>query len=452
MMAKSSKIVALKRGEIVDIVVHGLGVSGEGVGRINGFTVFVDGALPQEKITAKIEDVKPKYAKARLTQIVDVNSQRISPMCSRYEECGGCHIMHLSYEAQLTHKTQIVIDAMERIGGIKNANILPCIPSPAQVHYRNKIQLPVAMMNEQVVSGFYRRGSHDIVPYDKCHVHHEAMDETVHGIHQLLQASAIQPYDEKTTKGTLRHLIIRANNVGEQLIGIVTTGRQKTETKVLADQIKKFLPRVVGVVLSINSKADNAILGNRSHTLCGQPFLVEELMGLQFKISLESFFQINRAAVEILYNTALNYANINADSIVLDAYCGIGTMSLLAARRARRVIGAEVVAQAVSDAKENAQRNQLTNVEFLVAKVEERTDLFREIDVALINPPRKGLDNNVVRALNAHGPERIVYVSCNPATLARDIRGLDSYQLIKVQPVDMFPQTMHVESVALLTR
>ncbi len=442
----------IKNGSTQQLNIGALGVNGEGIAKIEGFTVFVDGALPGETVTAQINVVKSNYAKARLVSIDHADRERVAPACVRYHECGGCHVMHLAYEAQLARKTQLVKDALKHIGGISDAPVLPCIASPEPFHYRNKIQLPVGRQNNQIVTGFYRRGSHEIVPYERCLIHHHSMEETVVTLRDMIEKSTIVPYEEESARGTLRHLLLRANSAGQQLVGLVTTGRQKREVEDFAAALMRALPSVVGVVQSINTKKQNVILGEQSQRLAGSPFLTEELNGLSFKISMESFFQVNLEAAKLLYDVALTGADITADKTVLDAYCGTGTMSLLAAQKAKSVIGAECVRQAVRDAEENARRNQINNVRFVVGKVEERTELFRGVDVALINPPRKGLDAKVVSAIDDHGPARVVYVSCNPATLARDIKMLANYRLSTVQPVDMFPQTMHVESVAILDR
>jgi 23S rRNA (uracil1939-C5)-methyltransferase len=442
----------IEKGSIHNLTISSLGINGEGVAKIDGFTVFVEGALPQEEVTAAITSTRPSYAKASLISINKADGARVLPPCSRYAECGGCQIMHLAYDAQLMRKAQLVKDALKHIGGLADADVLPCIPSPEAFHYRNKIQLPVGRARGKIVTGFYRRGSHDIVPYERCLIHHPSMEETVVILRSLVERSKIEPYCEATTKGTLRHMLIRANADGEQLIGLVTTGRESAAIAELARAIMAAAPYVVGVVLSINKKVQNVILGEKAQSLAGTPYLTERIGGLRFRISMESFFQVNLKAAQILYDTAINSAQIDNTTTVLDAYCGTGTMSLLAARQAKTVIGAECVSQAVRDAERNARENNITNVKFVVGKVEERTELFRGIDVALVNPPRKGLDARVVMAIDDFGPRRLVYVSCNPATLARDVKMLTNYRLINVQPVDMFPQTMHVESVAVLER
>ncbi len=442
----------INSGSTCSLTIDGIGINGEGVGKYNGFTLFVEGALPTEEIVARIGMVKKSYAKASLVSVKKPSVERVDAPCQRFAECGGCQIMHLSYDAQLKSKTRMVKDALKHIGRKDSAEVLDCISSPKDFQYRNKIQLPVGKVDDETRIGFYKRGSHEIIPYEKCLIHHPSMEDTVSQIKSLIKQSTIAPYCEKTRHGTLRHIIIRANDEGQQLLGLVTTGRKHAEVKAFAALLMQKLEGVVGVVESVNNKAQNTILGEHSRLLLGNDFLIEQIQGLKFKISLESFFQVNLAAASLLYDQALSLAKIDANTRVLDAYCGTGTLSLLSAKRAKSVIGIECVEQAVKDARENAKLNQITNARFAVGRVEDKIELFRDIDVALVNPPRKGLDERVVQALNDHGPGRVVYISCNPATLARDVLGLKDYSLVKVQPVDMFPQTMHVESVALLER
>lgn len=440
----------MKYGDIVELSIHGIGKHGEGLATLGDFPIFVDKALPGEKIFAKIRVIKSSYGSGEILSVTTPHRDRVTPVCARYADCGGCQLMHLSYQGQLAAKTDLVKTALKDVA--VEEQILACVPSPEAFHYRNKIQLPVARDGLQVVTGFYQRGSHNIVPYGECHVHHRTMEGSVREILALLEKSAVKPYDEATKSGTLRHYVVRANQRGEQLVGLVTTGKQKDEVFCLAEQIKAQISNVVGVVENINKKSQNTILGEETIALVGRPFLPEEINGLIFNISLQSFFQVNLATAKIMYETALALADINANTRVLDAYCGIGTLSLLAAKSAKSVLGAECVERAVLDAQENARINGINNAEFVVARLEENTVLFKDVDVAFINPPRQGIDKRVIEALNEFGPQRLIYISCNPTTLARDAQMLDAYQVKKVQPIDMFPQTMHVESVMLLNR
>lgn len=437
--------------EIINI--SGLGINGEGIGRLDSLALFVEGALPKELVLVDQIKFKQSYAKARLKQIISPSSERVEPICPSFSTCGGCQIMHLGYEAQLKYKTQLVKDAIFRIANVKDFDIKDCLSSPKKLHYRNKIQLPVSLdSNNSLIFGFYEQGSHNIVKYDKCFAHNEMMENCVKSIAGLVNQTKIKIYNEKNHQGSLRHIIIRSNEANEALIGLISTGQQSGQFKRLAHLIMDRMPQVVGVVESINTKRQNSILGEAHRLLVGQDFLLESLDGLKFKLSLPSFFQVNKTCAQILYKTALDFAEIQSHSKVLDAYCGIGTMSLLAAKKAALVLGIESVPSAIENAKENARINNINNASFINAKMEDKLSSFKDIDITLINPPRKGLDSEVSLALNHYGPKTLVYISCNPATLARDLKILSNYRLIKVQPVDMFPQTMHVECVAQLKR
>ena len=436
----------------VELSINKLGINGEGVARLDSYTLFVDGALPGEKVTATIEQRKKSYGRARILSIEEPSKNRISPLCSRFNDCGGCQIMHLEYQEQCRQKTALVQDTLRHLGGFDDVDVSPCLASPHPFHYRNKIQLPVTKRAGSIEMGFYRRGSHEIVSYDRCFVHHRSMEESVEKIRQLLEHSGIEPYCEKSLSGSLRHVIIRSNNRGEQLIGLVTTGRQGSKLLKFAQKLMASLNSCIGVVKSVNDKAQNTIIGDKNYLLAGSAFLMEEICGIEFKISLPSFFQVNPGAAQLLYEQALDFAEVDGAKTVLDAYCGIGTLSLISARHAKRVIGIECVEQAIVDAEENARHNNVDNAQFFCGRVEDFVHLFLDVDVAFINPPRKGVDPSVVDALNAFGPKRLVYISCNPATLARDAKMLIKYRLVKAQPVDMFPQTMHVESVVRFDR
>ncbi len=438
----------MKKEEIVELSIKKLGKHGEGVAYLNKLPIFIDGALPNEKVKAKIILKKPSYQQAQLLSISHEHKERIQPLCSSFKECGGCQIMHLSYQSQLEAKWQLVKDAFKTINF---DTILPCLASPMPFYYRNKLQLPVTKINNKIFMGFYEKFSHKIIPYKQCLIHHSAVEESVLAIYNFLQTSSVEPYCENTKTGTLRHILLRTNQKGEQLVGLITTGRQKSALKLLAEQIQS-LKNIIGVVENSNKNTTNTILGNKNILLTGKSFLHEKISNLNFKISLPSFFQVNLSAAEILYKTALDFAELDKNSIVLDAYCGIGTLSLMAARLAKQVIGAECIEQAVLDAEENARLNKITNAQFVKAKIEEKVELFKNINIAFINPPRQGVNIQVINALNEYGPQRLVYISCNPHTLARDAHMLKGYKLIKIQPVDMFPQTMHIESVALLKR
>lgn len=441
----------LSNGQEHLLKISDIGSNGEGIAKVQGFTVFVDDALPEEIVLGKIEKLKPNYALAKNISLKEFSRHRVSPPCKVFTKCGGCQIMHYSYSEQLRYKENMVRNALLRIGKQIDPQVLPCISSPNQFNYRNKIQLPVSMANNRVVMGFYQKGTHNIVPYDNCMIHCGGMEEIAKAVYKIISKSQVKPYLESSKRGTLRHIVIRSNIAGKYLIGLVTTGKQTAEIDKIAKSIFSEHKNIVGVVESINKKSQNTIIGDYERTICGSGQLLENINGINFKISLPSFFQVNLKGAKVIYDTALSFADMNDSTHVLDAYCGIGTLSLLAAKKAKHVLGVECVKKAIDDARENAKINKIDNASFIAGKVEEQEDLFSSIDVAFINPPRKGIDINVVRALKQFGPKKLIYISCNPSTLARDILLLkDRYQLIKAQPIDMFPHTTHVETVALL--
>ena len=440
----------MKQNDEIFLHTTDLGKSGEGIAYYKNKKIFVKQALKDEKIVAKITNIKQEYAEAQIVKIEKSHPFRIKPACTKFKDCGACNLMHLDYEYQLNYKKQIISDALAKLSYFNESMVFNCIASPKPLFYRNKVQLPLGLDNK-VICGFYKEKSHEIIPYTQRLVHDEAMKDTALIITNCINNTNIKPYCEKTHHGLLRHFIIRINKQKEMLIGLVAT-RQEQILYNLANNIINALKNIKGVVLSVNNLAHNKILGDNYQLLLGQDFLIEEILGLQFRLSLPSFFQINRLGAEILYSTALNFANLKATDKAIDAYCGVGTLSLLAATKCQKVIGIECIKQAVIDADKNAELNQIKNANFICGLVQEQTHLFKDIDVAFVNPPRKGMDKEVVKAINDFGPTKVVYISCNPQTLARDILEMSNYKLIKVQPIDMFPQTVHVESVAFLEK
>lgn len=444
-------MISMKHGEIYNLSIEKLGEHGEGIAFINDSKVFIDKTLPSEEVKIRLKVIKQNYAKGSLLSIEKKHEKRITPACSRYEECGGCQLMHVDYEEQLSIKTNFVKQAFLS-ESIDNVQILQCIPATKTFQYRNKMQLPVAKVKNEIIAGFYALQSHKIIPYEKCLIHHETIEKIALAIKSALQNANIEPYCEKSHQGTLRHFIVRANNEGQILLGLVTTGKQKFEISSFAKKILAREKNIIGVVENINTNKQNTILGQQTNLLAGEFSLKETINDLVFKISLPSFFQVNLSSAKILYEIAIKMADLEENTVLLDAYCGIGTMSLLAAKSCKKVIGIECVNDAIINAQENAFLNKIHNAEFICAKLEERIDLFNEVDVAIVNPPRQGLSQKVVEAINQHGPKKLIYVSCNPQTLSRDTKLLSNYRLKKVQPVDMFPQTVHVETVSIFIR
>lgn len=436
------------------ILIHGLGTAGEGVGKLDGLTVFVEGALPGEEILAEIETRKKNYATARLVEVCKKSPERVEPFCSLYKECGGCQLQHLSYPAQLKWKRQQVVDAIERIGKLGGIEIPDTLGMENPLRYRNKMQFPVGK-NLQI--GCYARGSHKIIDTRSCFIQNAGNDKILAAVRKVAAKFNLQPYDEDTHKGFLRHVMGRVGSDGELMIVLVTATKNFPNEKNFVRALIKELPEVTSIQQNIQTFRNNVILGRDTKILFGKPTIHDKIGRLKFNISARSFFQVNTAQAEILYKTALDFANLRGNETIIDAYCGTGTIGLFMARKARKVIGVEVVSSAISDAIKNARENKIRNTEFIVGDaVKILPRIFDSVyaEVVIVDPPRAGCDKKVLETFAAMKPEKIIYVSCNPATLARDLKILDAlgYGTKKIQPVDMFPFTSHVESVTQIFR
>ena len=446
------------KGQLIELEIHNLNHDGEGVGRYQGFTIFVPDTAPGETVSAKVISLQKSYGRALLQSILKHSPARVDPPCEHATQCGGCQLQHLQYEEQLKLKQNTVRDALKRIGNI-DIPVLPTIGMKDPWHYRNKAQVPIGQENGTVRAGFYEKKSHNIIDVQRCHIQHPANDNVVHTVRTLLQQFSIPIYREKEHKGLVRHIMARTSfTTGEVLVAIITNGRHFPNREAFVTQLQQSIPNLTGIVQNINTRSGNTILGKEEITLWGQPWLREELGGLEFHVSARSFFQVNPIQTEILYNKALEYASLSGSETVFDLYCGIGTISLFLARKAARVVGVESVEAAVDDARQNASLNKIENAEFHTGAAEVIVPkLFKQgyhADVVVVDPPRKGCDEVLLATITAMRPNRIVYVSCNPATLARDLKYLqeNGYNAIEAQPVDMFPHTSHVECVVLITR
>ena len=448
----------VRAGDAVTVRVTDLGVHGEGIGKYEGFTIFVPGALPGETARAKISLVKRAYAVGTLSEISETSPARVVPTCPVYEECGGCQISHLSYDAQLAVKRKRVADVLSRIGGYPAAFVHPVIGAAHPVSYRNKMAVPAGFSKGRPALGYYRRGSHDIIPTDFCEILRDGNNRLLAFAKDFMARHHISPYDEKTGTGSLRHILGRTGDGGRLMAVIVTATETLPCEKEWISELSEALPECVSVYHNVQPGRGNVILGKKIRRLWGEETLTATLCGLTFSVSPFSFFQINPEQAEILYETALDYANLTGSETVIDAYCGTGTITLALARRARRAIGIEIVAPAIEDAKKNAARNGITNVEFYAEDAARLMPRLAEEglrpDVIVMDPVRAGCDEAVLKAAAAMSPARIVYVSCNPATFARDAARLRDlgYTLREVTPVDMFPQTMHVEVVGVFEK
>lgn len=425
------------------IKITSLGSSGEGVGSIDGMKVFIEGALPEEEVEVELTQIKRKYAIGSLKQILVPSPDRRHPPCPLFGTCGGCQIMHLNDDAQLVAKYQKVVDALERIGGFKGISVNPCIPSPQTLHYRNKIQLPVIWDKEKKIIGLYRKNSHEIIPLDRCLIQGSLGEEIFLLLKDLISVPSI------------RYLLIRTTHVTQEaLVIFVTDGKHSKDLADLADTLINSHPSIKGVVENINPHDDNVILSSHFRLLAGQAYIQDRVGSKQFRFSASSFFQVNPLQAEALYRTAIEWANIHSSHVVMDAFCGVGALTLFAADFAKMSIGIECVPHAIEDARENARANLISNCTFYCGKAEVVMTSLPCPDIVFLNPPRKGCEPELLHFLGSNRPSALLYISCDPATLARDLKILTShgFNIDQVQPFDMFPQTMHVETLVKLTK
>ena len=403
-------------------------------------------------VKTKIIEVKKNYAVGKILKILRESAERVKPFCPIYEQCGGCQLQHLSYAAQLVWKRQQVIDAVERIGKIHGVEILETLGMKNPLRYRNKMQFPVG---KNLAVGCYARGSHKIIDTDSCLIQKESADKVLFNVKKILKKFNVTPYDEDTHKGILRHVMSRVGFNGESMIVLVTATKNLPNEKSIVKAIRAELPEVSTIQQNIQTFHNNVILGRETKILFGKPTIKDKIGSLEFNISARSFFQVNTLQAETLYRTAKNFAELTGKEIVIDAYCGTGTIGLFMAKNAYKVFGIEIVNSAIDDAKKNARENKIRNAEFIVGdvvKVLPRLETYA--DIVIVDPPRAGCDKKVLETFAAMKPSKIIYVSCNPATLARDLailKDLD-YTAKKIQPVDMFPFSSHVESVAQIVK
>lgn len=444
-------------GQEVSLWIDGLGSNGEGVGRVDNYTVFVPYALPGEEVRVIIEMVKKTYSIGRLTKLLQASPERQEAPCGLYGICGGCQLQHTTYENQLVLKTQKVKDIMVRIGGLEENLVLPALGPKEPWAYRNKMQMPVGGTQGHLHMGFYRRGSHAIVDGTNCLIQRPENNKIAQVCYDLAHDLGVEPYDERTGKGFLRHVIGRVGQ-DQWMVILVGTGPNLPRQEEWVQGIRQALPKVSSIVLNINDRKTNVIMGPKNRLLWGENYIQDAIEDLTFSLSPHSFFQVNPEQTAVLYNKALEFADLSGGESVIDAYCGTGTISLFLAHKAKRVIGIEIVEPAILDARKNAAANGFSNTEFIVGDAAvEMPKLYKKgerPDVIVFDPIRAGCKEEVLRAAAGMKPKRMVYVSCNPASMARDIAILRplGYEVVKVQPVDMFPQTSHVEAVALLVQ
>lgn len=455
----TQKNTPVQAGKQYPIEIAGLGHSGEGVGRYQDFTVFVPYALPDETVTAIVTEVKKNYAKAQLKQVMHPSPHRVEPPCPTYYACGGCQLQHLDYPAQLVQKRQTVVEAMKRIGKLPDVVIHPAIGAADPWYYRNKMQFPVGTAGEKVVIGCYAQGTHTVIDSEHCQIQHLTNNRIAAAVRGILEDLQLPVYDETRQTGLIRHVLGRVGAAtGEIMAVIVTVRPQLPQAEEIVSRLRQAIPGLVSVIQNINPRQTNVILGETNKTLWGKDTIIDRLGDFSFNISARSFFQVNTKQAEVLYNQAVQYAGLTGQETVLDVYCGTGTITLFLAKHSKKVYGIEVVEPAIIDARQNAKANGVTNTEFIVGDANvviprlSRQGIRPE--VVVVDPPRAGCERNVLETFARMQPDRMVYVSCNPASLARDLAVLaeHGYQAREIQPVDMFPQTFHVECCVWLKR
>lgn len=444
----------LRKGGLFTAAVEGYSSEGLGVVRLDGAVVFVPQAVRGETVDLRVTRVMKTHALGEIVRIHNPSPERAVPDCPYYGKCGGCDFRHLSYAEELRAKRQRVQDALARLGG-SDVRVEEILGAKNPDGYRNKCQYPVGPRGE---IGFFQARTHRVVPVDRCLLQPEVCDRTAKAVGTWMKRCKVPAYDEADGRGLIRHIYVRTNRRGESLCCVVAAGRKVPREAELAALVLAAAPKTVGVVLNTNTKKGNVILGDQYRTIWGQDFLMDTLCGLEFRLSVPSFYQVNRDQAEVLYGKALEFAALTGEETALDLYCGAGTITLCLAGRVRRVIGAEIVPAAIRDAEANAERNGVKNAEFFCGDASDTAAMLKaqglRPDVITVDPPRKGLSPEVAASAAAMGPERIVYVSCDPATLGRDVKRFaeQGYRAVRAAAVDMFPGTRHVETIVLLQR
>jgi len=461
----------MNKNDIVTVEITDIGVSGEGIGHVDGYTLFIKDAVIGDVVEAKVMKAKKNYGYARLMKVITPSEYRVEPKCAFARRCGGCQIQEMSYDRQLVFKDQKIRGNLERIGGFTKDQIdtvmQPVVGMEHPFGYRNKAQFPFGTDKEgNPITGFYAGRTHDIIANTDCALGVEQNKEILEIILQYMRENKIKSYDEKTGKGLIRHALIRYGfKTKEIMVCLVVNGKKLPKAERLIEKLIQ-IEGMTSITISPNTRRDNVIMGDSYEILWGQGYITDYIGNVKYQISPLSFYQVNPVQTEKLYGLALEYADLKGDETVWDLYCGIGTISLFLAQKAKQVYGVEIVPQAIDDAKENAKINAIDNAEFFVGKAEEvlpeyYAEYEREhngetahADVIVVDPPRKGCDETLLETIVKMQPEKVVYVSCDSATLARDLKYLcaNGYEIRMCRGVDQFPQSVHIETVVLLSR
>lgn len=457
---KKEQTVKIEPKQQFPLTIKRLGINGEGVGYFKKQVVFVPGALPGEEVVAEVVKVYPKYAQAKIKKIRKSSPFRVQPPCPVYEECGGCQLQHLEYSQQLKEKRDIVIQALERHTKLELAqlDIRETIGMNNPWNYRNKAQFQVGQKDGKVVAGLYGMDSHRLINIEQCAVQHEKTNKAIGTVKKILQRLQIPIYNEKTKKGIVRTIVARIGVETKELqIVLITAKKELPKKEQIIEEITKRLPEVKSIMQNINGQKTSLIFGEETLHLAGKDFIQETLGDLSFELSARTFFQLNPEQTVVLYNEVKKAAGLTGKEKVVDAYCGVGTIGLWLADQAAEIRGMDVIAESIADARKNAARHGIKHAKYEVGKAETLLPKWVKEgwkpDCLIVDPPRTGLDDKLLKTILQTKPKKIVYVSCNPSTLAKNIDVLSkSYKVEYIQPVDMFPQTSHVECVALMSR
>jgi 23S rRNA (uracil1939-C5)-methyltransferase len=448
----------LEKNSIHDIEINDYTHEGLGVGKINDIAVFVQGVVKGEKVRVKLIKINKNFVVGKLLKIITISQNREKPFCDIFSKCGGCHIQHLKYEEQLAFKNKHINDCITRIAKIKDYKNDKIIGMENPLQYRNKAQYPVKLVDNIINTGFYAKKSHEIILNNGCLIQNKKIEDIKNFVIKVFRKCNISIYNEETNKGLLRHIVIKHGfATDESLLILVINGNKIPEIEKIIKEINKNI-KLTGVIININKNNNNVILGKKNICVFGRNFIYDCIGEYKYKISTNSFYQVNTIQTKKLYDRVLEYLKPKGDEVVLDLYCGIGTIGIYISNYVKRIIGVEIVHEAIIDARENAKINNVKNIEFFEGKSEDIiSNLYekvKKVDSIIIDPPRKGCDEKLLETITLMNPKKIVYVSCNPSTLARDVKFLNSngFKLNKVGGVDMFPGSFHVESLALIER
>ena len=448
----------IKKNNEYDVDIVDINQDGQGVGKIGSYTVFVSNVVVGERVKIKIIKQKKTYGYGKLVEIIEPSEDRVLPKCVVGDRCGGCTLLHVDYKAQLLYKKKLVKESLKRIGKL-DFLVNDVIGMDNPLYYRNKAQFPVREIDQETKIGFYANNSHNVVLCDDCKIQNPKINEIKKIAEKFIKDSGIRGYNDETKKGDIRHILVRVGNKTNLAMVVLVLNKDRLENiDVLVDMLRSKVKGLASVIVNINNKNTNVILGSESRLVWGKDYIEDYIGDLKFKISAKSFYQVNTRQTEVLYNKVLEYADLKGNETVFDLYCGIGTITLTMSKKSKFVYGVEVVEDAIKNAKENARINNIKNVKFVEGKAEDIIPVMYEegikADIVVVDPPRKGLDKELICTLIKMKPKKIVYVSCNPSTLARDLKilGEDGFIVKEVQPVDMFPMSMHVETVCLLSK